>query len=101
MIKLNGKKVRTFLGELNDAEFRYLELTVQVASSIQGLIKRHNLTKERFCELFKIKAKAYDKYTKGNFNYSVHDMAMLNSVYQQLEIERAKEIDIIKVGEGE
>ena len=101
MEKLDGKKVMNFLGGLNEVEFRYLELTVQMVSGIQNLIKRHNLTKERFCELFNIKAKAYDKYTKGNFNYSVHDMAVLNSVYQQLEIERVKETDIIKVGEGE
>ena len=99
MEKLNDKKVRNFLSEINEVEFRYLELTLQLASSIQNLIKRHNISKEKFCELFKINAKVYDKYTKGNFKYSLHDMAVLNSVYQKLEAELAMKLDIIKVGE--
>lgn len=92
------KKVRTFLKDLTITEFHYLELTVQLASSIKSLIKRHKLDKKRFCELFHINPKRYNDYTTGNFNYSVNDMATLNAVYQQLETEKLKEEDLIRIG---
>lgn len=97
MEKLDSKKVRLFLKELNQVEFRYLELTMQIVSDLQMLIKRYKLDKKRFCELFHINAKVYDRYTKGDFNYTVNDMATLNAVYQQLEIERIKEEERIKI----
>ena len=101
MEKLDSKKVRTFLKELNSVEFRYLELTVQMVSSIDNLIKRYKLDKKRFCELFHIKPTKYVDYTKGNYNYSVNDMATLNAVFQQLETERVKQEDLIKIGNFE
>jgi hypothetical protein len=97
MEKLNGKKVRMFLKNLNQVEFHYLELTMQVVGNLQSIIKKYKLDEKRFCELFHISPKKYDDYTKGNFNYSVHDMATLNYVYQQLETERIKEEDRIKI----
>jgi hypothetical protein len=97
MEKLDSKKVRTFLSELNSTEFRYLELTVQMVSSFDNLIKRYKLDKERFCELFHIKPTKYVNYIKGNFNYTIDDMATLNAVYQQLETERIKQEEQIKI----
>ena len=98
MEKLDSKKVRTFLKNLTSVEFRYLELTMQMVSSMDSMIKRYKLDKKKFCELFHINPKVYDRYTKGDFNYSVHDMATLNAVYQQLEKERIKHDDLIKIG---
>ena len=97
MEKLDSKKVRTFLKELNSVEFRYLELTVQMVGSIDNLIKKYKLDKERFCELFHIKPTKYVDYIKGNYNYTVNDMATLNYAYQHLETERIKEEDRIKI----
>lgn len=91
------KKVRLFLKELEPVQFRYLELTMQIVSDLQMLIKRYKLDKKRFCELFHINAKIYDRYIKGDFNYTVNDMATLNYVYQTLEIERIKEEERIKI----
>jgi hypothetical protein len=97
MEKLDSKKVQTFLKELNSIEFRYLELTVQMASGLQNLIQRYRLDKKRFCDLFGINIKKYDDYTKGNFNYSVEDMALLNANYQLLETERIKQEEQIRI----
>jgi hypothetical protein len=92
------KKVRLFLKELEPVQFRYLELTMQLASNLQDIIKRNKLSKEDFCKHFEIKPAKYNDYIKGNYNYSVNDMAMLNAVYHKLEIERIKKEEIIKVG---
>ena len=97
MEKLNSKKVKTFLKEINTLEYRYLELTMQIVSGIRNLIQRYNLTKEEFCDLFHIKPINYVNYTCGNYNYKLDDMATLNYVYQKLESERVKEEDIIKI----
>ena len=97
MEKLDSKKVRTFLKSINSVEFRYLELTVQMVSSMQSLIVRHKLDKARFCELFHIKPTNYVNYTKGNWNYAVDDMAQLNSVYLKLETEALEKTVPIQV----
>jgi hypothetical protein len=94
----NTKKVRMFLKNLTPIEFRYMELTVQLVSSMQNLIKRFNLDKDEFCKLFSIKPYQYNDYTKGNWNYAIDDMATLNYVYQKLEKQRIDEDDLIKVG---
>jgi hypothetical protein len=97
MEKLNAKKIKTFLGSINSVEFRFLELTVQIVGDLQSIIRRYKLDKKRFCELFHISPKRYDDYIKGNVTYTVNDMATLNAVYQQLETERIKEEDRIKI----
>ena len=86
-----------FLKSINSVEFRYLELTVQMVSSFDNLIKRYKLDKVKFCELFHIKPTKYVDYIKGNYNYSIDDMATLNAVYQQLETERIKQEEQIKI----
>ena len=97
MEKLDSKKIRTFLKSINSVEFRYLELTMQMAGSMQNLVQKYNLDKQRFCDLFGISTKKYDDYIKGNFNYSVNDMALLNANYQLLEAERIKEEELVKI----
>lgn len=92
------KKIGTFLKNLTPVEYRYMELTMQMVSAFNGLIERHKLTEERFCELFHIKPAKYQDYIKGNYNYSVRDMATLNAVVIQLETEKAQEIEICKIG---
>ena len=98
-MKEDFKKIGKFLKGLEPVEYRYLELSVQMVSSIQNLIERHKLTKEEFCEMFHIKPTKYLDYTKGNYNYSLNDMATLNYVYRKLETEKLKETEPIKLTE--
>ena len=92
--KQDYKKVREFLKDLGPVEFRYLELTVDLAKNIQLLITRFGLTKEKFCELFKIKKTQYENYTKGNFLYSITDIAKLNAVSHQLSYEEKEKVSV-------
>jgi transcriptional regulator with XRE-family HTH domain len=96
-MKENFKKIGRFLKGLEPVEYRYLESIMQVVSGLQSLIKKHELSQERFCELFGIKANKYEDYIKGNYNYNVSDMAKLNAIYIQLETEKIKQIDLIQV----
>lgn len=97
MEKLDSIKIRKFLGSLNSVEFRYLELAVQMVGSLQTTIKRFNLNKERFCELFDINIKVFDRYTKGDFDYSIEDLAKVNYVYQKLEKEQIEKEELIRI----
>jgi hypothetical protein len=93
----NYKKVGKFLKELTPTEFRYMELTMQMVSGFNDLIKRFKLSKEDFCEKFSIKPARYEDYVKGNYNYSVEDMVKLQFVYADLEHERLRSTDRIKI----
>ena len=95
-MEYNFKKVGRFLKGLQPVEFRYLELTIQITSGLQSLSKKYNLSEERFCELFHINLSKYENYLKGNYNYTVHDMAMLNAVHALLETEKIKANDSVQ-----
>ena len=68
-----------------------------VQNNMLVFAKRYKLDKQRFCDLFGISLKKYDNYVKGNYNYSLEDMALLQANYQLLETERIKEEDKFKV----
>ena len=89
--------VRKFISELTTSEFRCAELTIQFVKAYNDLIKRHQLTKEDFCKLFNVKSKNYNNFIKGNYNYTVNDMAILNSIHAKLEAELALKSEIVKV----
>ena len=93
------KGIRKFISELTPVEFRCVELTMQLVDAFNNLIKRHQLSKEDFCELFNIKPTKYNDYTKGNYNYSVNDMAKLNSVHAKLEAKKIMESKLVEIAE--
>lgn len=97
MEKLNSKKIKSFLKEINEVEYRYLELTMLIVSGIKLLIRKYNLTKEQFCELFGISPKVYDRYICGDFTYKLDDMVTLNHSFQKLEKQRIDEEEQIKI----
>jgi hypothetical protein len=91
------KKVRKFISGLTPSEFRCAELTIQFVNAYNDLIKRHQLTKEDFCELFSVKPSNYNNFIKGCYNYTVTDMAILNSVHAKLEAKKSMESEIVKI----
>lgn len=97
MKKENLKKIGKFLKELEPIEYRYLELTMHMVSGFQTIIERYKVSKEDFCKHFSINPKRYNDYIKGNFNYTLDDMATLNFVYQKLEAERVQKEEMIKI----
>jgi hypothetical protein len=93
----NYKKVRMFLKELTPTEYRYMELTMQLVSGFNNMIERFKLSKEDFCKKMEVKPARYNDYVKGNYNYTIDDMVKLQFVYADLEHERLRAKDIIKV----
>jgi predicted XRE-type DNA-binding protein len=77
-MKIDTKKIGAFLKSINDAEYIYITHCMNMRNGISSLIKKHNLSKEEVCQAFGIKPSKYDDYVKGNYNYSLMDMACLN-----------------------
>ena len=50
--------------------------------------EKYEISEERFCELFQITPTKYENYIKGNYNYTVKDMGLLNAVHALLENEK-------------
>jgi hypothetical protein len=74
---------------------------MDIRNAISNLIKRHNLTKGYICETFKIKDKQYENYVKGNYNYSILDMARVNALHFELETKKLQEQAPFQVSESE
>ncbi len=87
---IDHKKVNRFLKGLNGAEYRYLALTMKIVDGLNEIIKNHNLDKKDFCEKFEIKESQYSDFTKGNWNYDLHDIARLNVISADLDFEKMK-----------
>ncbi len=75
---------------LNKAEFLYLVKCAGISESLRRMIVEHNLSKKDFCEAFGIKPRDYEKFVSGHYNYDLRDLAKINAVFMQLEIERLK-----------
>lgn len=90
-MKIDTKKIGTFLKSIDGAEYIYMQHCMEMRNGITNLIKRHNLSKQEVCEKFKIKPIKYNDYIKGNYNYSVMDMACLNAAFMELEAEKLKD----------
>jgi hypothetical protein len=83
-------EVRKFLTDLDDLDFRYLNIQLSMARDARNLIQEFNLSKEKFCELLQISIREYQKYINGGFNYDIKKMAIMQCVLVQLRTEKAK-----------
>jgi hypothetical protein len=98
-MKIDSKKVGLFLKSINEAEYIFMQHCMQMRDNINTLIKRHNLSKEEFCQRFRIKPAKYNDYIKGNYNYSIMDIACLNAAFIELESKKLEENLPIKISE--
>jgi hypothetical protein len=96
-MEIDTEKIGLFLKSMNGAEYIYLQHCMEMRNGISSLIKRHNLSKEDVCERFKIEPEIYDDYVKGNYNYSIMDMARLNAAFMALEVKKLEENVPVKV----
>ena len=88
--KIKALEVRKFLTDLNDVDFRYLNIQLSMALDARNLIQEFNLSKEKFCELLEISPREYQKYINGGFNYDINKMAIMQCVWVKLRTEQAK-----------
>lgn len=98
-MEIDTEKIGAFLKSMDGAEYTYLQHCMEMRSGISSLIKRHNLSKEDVCERFKIEPEIYDDYIKGNYNYSIMDMARLNATFMALEVKKLEDNVPVKVNQ--
>jgi len=87
---MKALEIRKFLTNLNDVDFRYINIQLSMARDARNLIQEFNLSKEKFCELLKISHREYQKYINGGFNYDIEKMALMQCAWAQLRTEQAK-----------
>lgn len=96
---MEAKELRSFLKNLSNEDFRYLEIQMSLAKDARKMITTFNLSKERFCELVKISEKEHQSFINGGFNYDVRKMAIMHNVWAELRTNEAKkEADTILTG---
>lgn len=95
---INTTKIASFLKTINKTELGYMNHIVNIACSMNDVIRKYNVTKERFCSDMGIKTSQYNDYIRGSRNYDLKDMAKFNSLTEALIIEstKAKKNDPIK-----
>lgn len=83
-MKIDSKKINTFLKSMDDANFIYLKHMVEIRDLIQKLIKTYDIPKKDFCERMKLNQKKYADYVSGNYNYTMMDIAKVNAYSHEL-----------------
>lgn len=96
-LQIKSKEIQKFLFSLNKAEFIYLEHTINIVNRINSLIEEFSIPKEIICSSFEIKICEYDNFIKGNFEYTLKDFAVINSLHYQYSIKKLKENPPVKV----
>lgn len=90
-MKIDYKKVMLFMKGLDAGQFIFLCHLTDMAQAIQKQIRVYNLSKEFICQRYEIKLKDYNSFIKGNWNYDTMDMAVLNTIFMEFEIEALKD----------
>lgn len=98
---INVKKIGAFLKYLDNGDFIYLKHCVGIRDSISELISRHSLTKDFVCQKFNLKPNKFNDFVKGNYNYTIRDLACLNALYMELESESLKDNVPVKIAGNE
>lgn len=90
-MQIATKKIGVFLKSLTDAEYIYMRHCMEFRDLLKGLIDRYKLDKATICDKFNVAPEDYESYIKGDYNYSVHDMAVLNHLSVILRKEEIEE----------
>lgn len=89
-MKTDIKKIGLFLKNTDGVDYLYMKHCIRMRDNLENLIKENNLSKEFICDKFKIKPIKYNDFIKGNYNYKISDMAQLNALWMEFEIEKLK-----------
>ena len=85
--RLDTRLIHNFFMGLSDREKMYLTHHVEVYNSINALIKKHDLSKEKVVELFMIEDfndEQYQEFVSGGGKYSINTIACLNCAVKEL-----------------
>ena len=89
---MNTQKIQKFILKLSNFDYTYLQSIMEFRDSVQHLIKEHDLTGEYICQVFDIPQEEYTNFTKGNYEYTLKDMAKLRAEFKKQEIEKINKL---------
>lgn len=98
-MKIKSVQIGEFLKSLNEAEYQFLKLTMNVVEGIKSLREDYLLSKDEICASFDIKEDAYENFIKGNYAYSISHMATINHLLFKFRMEKIKDNPPFKVAE--
>lgn len=87
-MKVNEKKIHTFLKSLNEAESIYAKHCIDFGISLWRLKIRHELSDKAIAAHFSISERKVKSYLKGACNFGVHDLAKLETLHVICAYER-------------
>ena len=85
------KRLRTILKEMNEVDYRVIQLSLQLSDSARSLIRKYHVGKKEFCEKMQIKEEDYKSFINGAYDYDMMNMASLQATYCELEAKRHDE----------
>lgn len=92
-MKIKTKQIGSFLGGLNPAERRFLEMSMNLSNNIQSLVKDNDwVTQEVFCSRVGIDIEKYNDFISGNWNYDMMNIAAINALHAECEMKKTKPI---------
>lgn len=99
-LKINQNKVHSFLKDLNGAEQTYLNHIVNISASMRDVVRKYNLSPERFCKEMAINKRQFNAYMSGQRRYDLKDIAKLTALTYTLITENLSDHDVVKIGKG-
>lgn len=88
---MDTKKIKKFLKSVDGAELIYLRYSMTIRQNLESLINEFQLNKMDVCTRFKVKPTQYYNFVRGNFNYTIEDLARINSAFIELETKKITE----------
>jgi len=92
-IRIDTKKIHSFINEMNDAETSYIHHALGNSFNIKSLIKRFNITKKEFCEKVKINPRKYNDFVNGAYNYDIASLVNVGVLESELIEKEFKETE--------
>ncbi len=99
-VKINTKKVLSFLGGINMAELRFCELQMSMAKDARNLVGEFNISKVDFSNRMDIPIRKYESFLKGAYPFSLEDMAKMQAYFMELAGKRDLKIREREIKEG-
>ena len=81
---MDTKKVRSAIASMNELEFILLEHHVSMRRAIMDVTRSGELTPDDVCAAFGIKPSQYKRFTTGDYNYTLSDVAHLHALMDKV-----------------
>lgn len=86
--EIRSHAIQNFISGLNDAEFIFLQHLLDFRKNLHDLKIKYNLSDLKLRERLNLSKEEYANYIKGAKNFDLIDIANVNALRMQLEIEK-------------